>query len=179
MPELQQRLMKIKALVVDSDGVLTDGAMLFPEMGQSMVRFHIHDGLGIVLARRAGLEVAVVSGRSRIALSRRAEELGMTEVLQGVHNKVQALRNLARKRRWDLSEVAYMGDDLNDLPAMEIAGAALAVADAVEEVKRAAHWVSSKKGGDGAVREALETILEAQGRWQDAVQAYLAHLRTL
>jgi len=179
MSDLQERLAKIKALVIDADGVLTDGGILFPEVGQAVVRFHIQDGLGIVLARRVGLEVAVLSGRSRIALARRAEELGMTEVIQGVHNKVQALRALAARRRWALLEIAYMGDDLNDLPAMEIVGAALAVANAVEEVKRAAHWVAGKSGGEGAVREAIEVILSAQGRWEEAVRGYLEHLRNL
>jgi len=164
--------------VLDADGVLSDGGLLYAEKGEPLVRFHIQDGLGIVAARLVGLEVAIISARGSAALTRRAEELGISEVICKVADKAQALRGLAARHNWDLSEVAYLGDDWNDIPAMEIVGTALAVANAVAEVKEKAHWVSTRTGGNGAVREAIEAILSAQGKWQQAIQAYLDHHRT-
>nr|NIM04217.1 HAD hydrolase family protein [Armatimonadota bacterium]NIM22769.1 HAD hydrolase family protein [Armatimonadota bacterium]NIM66603.1 HAD hydrolase family protein [Armatimonadota bacterium]NIM75190.1 HAD hydrolase family protein [Armatimonadota bacterium]NIN04826.1 HAD hydrolase family protein [Armatimonadota bacterium] len=175
MDNAQTRLAKIKTLVLDTDGVLTDGSLLYLEDGQPLVRFSIQDGLGIVAARLVGLEVAIVSARLTAALARRGEELGIKEIVRGAADKGQALQELAKRRQWDLSEVAYMGDDLNDLPPMQIAGAALAPANAVNDVKKAAHWISIRTGGNGAVREAVEAILSAQGRWEQAIQAYLNH----
>jgi YrbI family 3-deoxy-D-manno-octulosonate 8-phosphate phosphatase len=173
MTSSQERLAKIKVLVLDNDGVLTDGGLLYLEAGPPTIRFDIQDGLGIVVARQAGIETAIISGRSSAALQRRATELGIKEILLGIDNKAQALRELTLRRGWNLSEVAYMGDDLNDLPAMALCGAALAPANAAPEVKAAAVLVTENRGGRGAVREALQTLLAAQDRWQAAVKQYL------
>jgi 3-deoxy-D-manno-octulosonate 8-phosphate phosphatase (KDO 8-P phosphatase) len=173
---LDKQLQNIKILVLDVDGVLTDGGLIYPEQGQPGMRFHIQDGLGIVVARQAGLEVAIISGRASAALTLRASQLGIVELVQGVTNKAHALQEMAARRGWNLTEVAYMGDDLNDLPAMVLAGAAIAPANAVAEVKATAQLVTTVAGGSGAVREAIETILRAQGRWEEAVKEYLAAL---
>jgi 3-deoxy-D-manno-octulosonate 8-phosphate phosphatase (KDO 8-P phosphatase) len=178
MSDLQERLAKIKVLVLDTDGVLTDGGLLYPESGESLVRFHIQDGMGVVAARLVGLKIAIISARKTAALARRAEELGITEVVYKAADKAEALRGLASRLGWNLSEAAYLGDDLNDIPPMKMVGAPLAVANAVAEVKEAACWVSTKEGGNGAVRETVETILSAQGRWEEAVEAYLEYHRT-
>jgi 3-deoxy-D-manno-octulosonate 8-phosphate phosphatase (KDO 8-P phosphatase) len=170
-------LAQIKVLVLDNDGVLTDGGLLFPEAGEPVIRFDIQDGLGIVVARQVGCETAIISGRGSAALTRRAAELGIKEVLLGVSNKAQALQDLAERRGWSLSEVAYMGDDLNDLPAMALCGAVIAPANAAPEIKAVAHLITENRGGRGAVREALQTILDAQGRWKEAVKKYLQILQ--
>jgi len=171
-------LKNIKALVLDTDGILTDGGLFYLETGEPLIRFDIQDGLAIVVARSAGLEVAIISGRRSEALILRAEHLGITEVIQGAVNKERALRELAARRGWQLSEIAYMGDDLNDLPALEIAGVRITVANGIPEAKEMAHLITTKCGGSGAVKEAIQIILEAQDRWKDAVQNYLSSLRS-
>lgn len=152
-------------LVLDVDGVLTDGSLYYTARGEALKRFHVHDGLAMVQASLAGLEVAVISGRASKAVLRRLRDLGVTEVHEGVADKARVLGNLMRRRRLVLQEIAVMGDDLPDLPLMRRAGLALAPANAVPEVRRAADWVARRRGGDGAVREAIEMLLRARGAW--------------
>jgi 3-deoxy-D-manno-octulosonate 8-phosphate phosphatase (KDO 8-P phosphatase) len=159
------RASRIRLLVLDVDGVLTDGGLLYGPSGEDRKRFHVHDGLALVAARQAGLQVAVLSSRASAAVARRMAELGVGEVLQGVGDKASALDALRERLGLETAEVAVMGDDLPDLGAMGRAGLALAPANAVPEVKRAAHWVGRRRGGDGAVREAVEMLLKARRRW--------------
>jgi 3-deoxy-D-manno-octulosonate 8-phosphate phosphatase (KDO 8-P phosphatase) len=147
------------------DGVLTDGGLLVSAGGEEIKRFHVHDGLALVAARAADLRIAVLSSRASVAVTRRMAELGVSEVHQGVADKAAALDTLRERLGLAVSEVAMMGDDLPDLPAMARAGLALAPANAVAEVKRAAHWVARRRGGDGAVREAVEMLLKARRAW--------------
>jgi 3-deoxy-D-manno-octulosonate 8-phosphate phosphatase (KDO 8-P phosphatase) len=171
--ERDERLARIRLIACDVDGTLTDGT-LFYGMGEGEVKaFHAHDGLGMVLARCVGLEVAWITGRRSDIVARRAKELGVTALLQGVHDKATALRTLAQERGLTLAEVAFIGDDLNDLPALRVAAIALAPANAVAEVRLAAHVVMEKNGGHGAVREAIERILHARGEYERAVLAYV------
>lgn len=156
---------RIELLVLDVDGVLTDGGLLLDARGQEWKRFHVHDGLALVAARRAGLRVAVVSARSSPAVERRMAELGVEEVHQGVADKAQVVGGLIERLGVTRSRVAAMGDDLPDLPVMMMAGLRLAPADAVREVRRAAHWVARRAGGHGAVREAVEMLLRARRAW--------------
>ncbi len=156
---------RIRLLVLDVDGVLTDGGLVYGASGEETKRFHVHDGLALVAARRAGLQVAVLSSRASAAVTRRMSELGVAEIHQGVADKAQALEALRERLGLRAAEVAVMGDDLPDLPAMSHAGLALAPANAVAEVKRAAHWVARRRGGDGAVREAVEMLLKARRAW--------------
>ena len=156
---------RIRLLVLDVDGVLTDGGLHYDPSGERAKRFHVHDGLAMVEARRAGLALAVVSGRSSAAVARRLAELGIAEVHQGVRDKCAVLIKLMARFGLDRAQVAVMGDDLNDLPSMRKAGLALAPRNAVREVRDAAHWVSRRAGGEGAVREALELLLRARRAW--------------
>jgi 3-deoxy-D-manno-octulosonate 8-phosphate phosphatase (KDO 8-P phosphatase) len=159
------RASRVRLLVLDVDGVLTDGGILVGAAGDETKRFHVHDGLALVAARGAGLQVAVLSGRASAAVTRRMAELGVAEVHQGVADKAAALDALRARLGLGIAEVAMMGDDLPDLPAMARAGLALAPANAAAEVKRAADWVARRRGGDGAVREAVEMLLKARRAW--------------
>ncbi len=155
----------IRLLVLDVDGVLTDGSLEYGTSGEETKRFFVQDGLALVAARRAGLSIAVVSGRASAAVTRRLSELGVTEVHQGVQDKLAAFESLIGRLKLKPGEVAVMGDDLPDLPLMKRAGLALAPANAVPEVRRAARWVSRRPGGAGAVRDAVEMLLKARKAW--------------
>jgi len=147
------------------DGVLTDGGLFVSAGGEEIKRFHVHDGLALVAARRAGLQIAILSSRASAAVTRRMTELGVGEIHQGVTDKAGALDALRERLGLAVGEVAMMGDDLPDLPAMARAGLALAPANAAAEVRRAAHWVARRRGGDGAVREAVEMLLKSRRAW--------------
>ncbi len=164
------RARKIRVLLMDVDGVLTDGhvnLLSLPDGTAVEIKaFHSHDGAGLKLAQLAGLRTGVISGRNSPAVERRAREVGMEFVYQGCADKLPAYQEILRTAGVRDAEVAYIGDDLPDLPVMERVGLALAVANAVPEVRRAAHTVTRRGGGDAGVREAIEFILKAQGRWR-------------
>jgi len=159
------RASRVRLLVLDVDGVLTDGGLFVSAGGEEIKRFHVHDGLALVAARRAGLQIAILSSRASAAVTRRMTELGVGEIHQGVTDKAGALDALRERLGLAVGEVAMMGDDLPDLPAMARAGLALAPANAAAEVKRTAHWVARRRGGDGAVREAVEMLLKSRRAW--------------
>jgi len=159
------RASRIRLLVLDVDGVLTDGVLIYGPSGEEIKRFHVRDGLAVQMARGAGIEVAVVSGRASAAVTRRMSELGIVEVHQGITDKAAELRALLGRLRIKAEETAVMGDDLPDLPVMKIAGLALAPSDAAPEAKRAAAWISRAPGGHGAVREAIEMLLRSRKAW--------------
>jgi 3-deoxy-D-manno-octulosonate 8-phosphate phosphatase (KDO 8-P phosphatase) len=165
------RARKIRVLLMDVDGVLTAGQVYLMPQGDGtaveMKAFHSQDGAGLKLARDAGLRTGVISGRESAATTRRAQEVGMEFVFQGRGEKVPAYEEILRVAGVRDSEVAYIGDDLPDLPILERVGLAIAVANAVEEVRRAVHHVTRRTGGDAGVREAIEGILKAQGKWRD------------
>jgi 3-deoxy-D-manno-octulosonate 8-phosphate phosphatase (KDO 8-P phosphatase) len=165
------RARKIRVLLMDVDGVLTAGQVyLMPQADGTAVEmkaFHSQDGAGLKLARDAGLRTGVISGRESAATTRRAQEVGMEFVFQGRGEKVPAYEEILRVAGVRDSEVAYIGDDLPDLPILERVGLAIAVANAVEEVRRAVHHVTRRTGGDAGVREAIEGILKAQGKWRE------------
>jgi 3-deoxy-D-manno-octulosonate 8-phosphate phosphatase (KDO 8-P phosphatase) len=163
--EAARRARGIRLLILDVDGVLTDGRLVYGPTGEETKVFYVRDGHAIVAARAAGLDVAVISGRDSAAVTRRFEDLGVREIHQGVRDKVALLPGLCARRSIGPREVAFMGDDLQDLPLLTRVGLALAPADAVREVRRAAHWISRLRGGSGAVREAVEWLLRARGAW--------------
>ena len=165
------RCRRLRLLLTDVDGVLTDGTVLFLPDGQEAKAFHIRDGLGIVLAHRAGLRTGLVSGRSSEAVARRAAELGMHVVRQGVTDKGAAFRDILREEALQPPEVAYIGDDLNDLPILTEAGLSAAPADAPLEVRAQAFMVTDAAGGRGCLRELVEAILKARGAWDDALRS--------
>jgi len=170
--KLEQRCQKIELIVSDVDGVLTDGHVVFDNQGIETKLFHIRDGLGIKLWQRAGHRFGLLSGRSSHIVKVRAAELGIDLVRQGFEEKLPVFQQVIEAGGWQADQVAYIGDDLPDLPVMHRVGLAIAVADAVTEVRSAAHLVTKLPGGAGAVREAIETILKAKGRWQDLIRRY-------
>lgn len=172
-PNLIMKARKIRLLVLDVDGVLSDGRLYFSDRGEEIKNFHIQDGLGIKLLARAGVETAVITGRSSSIVARRAENLGIRHVMQGREDKLIALEELSKSLALDLSSVAYMGDDLPDLAAIRRVGLGLTVANANHMVREHASWISQHNGGEGAVREACEFILRAQDKLQSLLDEYL------
>jgi 3-deoxy-D-manno-octulosonate 8-phosphate phosphatase (KDO 8-P phosphatase) len=171
--DVQQRAARIKLLLMDCDGVLTDGRIWIFENGEEQKGFHTRDGLGIDLWHRAGLKSGIISGRTSSAVERRAQTLGMTFIYQGCEDKRKAFANTVAEAGLTNAEVAFVGDDLNDIPLMLQSGLGVAVADAALEVREHAHYVTNALGGYGAIREVVELILKAQGRWKDLVKQYL------
>jgi 3-deoxy-D-manno-octulosonate 8-phosphate phosphatase (KDO 8-P phosphatase) len=157
---------------MDCDGVLTDGRIWIVD-GDDQKTFNTRDGLGLELLHRAGLSSGIISGRESSAVQQRAEALGVLFIYQAVENKVAAFEHILAKAAIEPSEVAYIGDDLNDIPLLRRSELAVAVANATEETKPHAHYVTRAAGGDGAVRETIELILKAQKRWDDLVKSYL------
>jgi 3-deoxy-D-manno-octulosonate 8-phosphate phosphatase (KDO 8-P phosphatase) len=168
----EARAARVEAIVFDVDGVLTRGDLIYGPDGDGLKTFDVRDGLGFALARQAGLRLALLSGRASEALRRRAADLKVDAMLEGVERKGAALIELCGIMRVKSAEVCYVGDDLIDLPAMREAGFPVAVADAVEEVRARAAWVTSRPGGAGAARETIEYILKAKGKWAVIVNQY-------
>lgn len=163
---------KLKLFVMDVDGVLTDGTLYFGANGEALKGFHVLDGMGISLAKKAGIIPAIITGRRSEIVAARAKELGIADVYQGRSDKRQAFQELLTHYGVISEETAYMGDDLNDLPLLKQVALAVAPANAVPEVKAVVHVVTEKAGGAGAVREALEYILKQQGHWDSLIEAY-------
>ena len=173
LASVEQRAKGIKLLLMDCDGVLTDGRLWLLPDGDEHKSFNTHDGLGLSLLHRAGLKSGIISGRRSQAVIRRASELGVEFVRQGDPHKIEAFEEMMRQAEVDENEVAFVGDDLTDIPIMQRAELAVAVADAVAEARSAAHYVTRARGGHGAVREVIELILKSQGRWNELVEQYL------
>lgn len=169
MTESPPNAAQIKMLVLDVDGVLTDGRLYYGNSGEELKAFNIKDGLGIKLLRDAGVKVAIITGRKSNIVDRRAQELGIDDITQGREDKRTALIELCERHALPVTHCAYMGDDLPDLGAITAAGLGMTVANGCEQVRDAADWCSVYDGGNGAVREACETILNAQGKLQSAL----------
>ena len=171
--DVQQRAARIKLLLMDCDGVLTDGRIWLFENGEEQKGFHTHDGLGIDLWHRAGLKSGIISGRTSSAVETRARALGMAFVRQGCEDKQEAFAEMLAQAGVTNGEVAFIGDDLNDIPLMMESGLGIAVADAALETRERAQYVTKTAGGQGAVREVIELILKSQGRWDELVKRYV------
>lgn len=169
-------LSNIKMLAFDVDGVMTDASMIYGPDGQTKV-FNAQDGLGIRLARVAGMNIVIITGNITPVVAQRAADLKVNAIFQNARYKAAGLKAASEKCGVKLEEIAYMGDDLNDLPAFELAGVSFAPANAVHDVKNAADYITERSGGHGAVREMIEQILKAQGKWEDAVKAFLEVLK--
>ena len=170
---IDRRASRVKLLLMDCDGVLTDGRLWLTEEGDDQKSFNTRDGLGLSLLHRAGLRSGIISGRNSRAVTRRAQELGIEFVRQGDPDKIEAFQQILQQAGVDENEVAFIGDDLNDIPLMQRAELAVAVADAVGETLSVAHYVTQARGGQGAVREVIELILKSQDRWNDLIDNYL------
>ena len=163
-PTRRPRWSAVRALVTDVDGVLTDGGLYYAESGDELKRFDVRDGQGLVLLREAGLLTAIVTRKQTTIVTRRARDLGITEVHQDVTDKAAVLTDLCARHGLAPAAVAYVGDDVGDLPAMRVVGLPIAVADAVRDVRRAAAFVTRAGGGRGAIREVCELILASRRR---------------
>jgi 3-deoxy-D-manno-octulosonate 8-phosphate phosphatase (KDO 8-P phosphatase) len=172
MPDLAARAAKIELLLLDVDGVLTDGSIVYTDAGEELKRFHVRDGSGLKLWHLAGKRSAIVSGRKSRAVERRAAELGVAPVFQGVPDKLPALGVLLTETGLRAEQVCAIGDDLPDLPVLRRAGLAVATADACAEVRKAADHVTAAAGGRGAVRDAVEWLLKLQGAWPELLRRY-------
>lgn len=171
-PEIHRRAQQIRLVVLDVDGVLTDGRIIYSDAGEEMKCFHVRDGHGIRMLQQVGIEVAVITGRHSRAVAHRTQNLQIVHVFQGVRDKLAVLQTLLLELALAASQTAVVGDDLVDLSMMQAAGLAVAVADAPLEVQQQAHWVTSVPGGRGAVRELAELILKAQGHWERLLRHY-------
>jgi 3-deoxy-D-manno-octulosonate 8-phosphate phosphatase (KDO 8-P phosphatase) len=183
----QVRARKIKLLLFDVDGVLTDGKLFFlPERGPSsggenltaqgsieFKGFHAHDGVAVSLARAGGIRTGLITRRFSETVALRARDLKLEFVSQGIQDKASAFLQIAKQAGLKPSEAAFVGDDVVDLPAMQVAGLAIAVENARTEVKKEAHYITPHAGGDGALRDAVDFILKAQGKWKEALERYL------
>jgi len=169
---VQKKASRIKLLLMDCDGVLTDGRIWILENGDDQKTFNVRDGFGLELFHRAGLKSGVISGRTSKALAQRAEKLGMTYVVQGRNDKLAVFEELMANAHVTRMETAYIGDDLTDIPLILAVELGVAVGDAAPEVQALAEYVTAAPGGSGAVREVVELILKSQGRWSDLVEEY-------
>ena len=168
----REKARRVRWLVLDVDGVLTDGRIILDGGDGEWKAFHVRDGQRLVLAARAGIRTVFLTGRSSRVVERRAAELGVHRVFQGAQDKGAIMELFFREEGALPEETAYLGDDIVDLPALRRAGLAAAVGDAVPEVRAVADWVAVANGGQGAVRELVEFILAAQGRWEAALASF-------
>lgn len=159
------RAKKIKLVICDVDGVLTDGKIIYDSSGNESKNFDVQDGLGLVLLKQSGIQTAIISARVSKVVAHRAKDIQIEHVFTGAFPKVVVYDQLTKKLNFKDNEVCFIGDDLPDLAIMKRVGLAVAVFNAVPEVKRAAHFTTRKRGGEGAVREVAEQILKAQGFW--------------
>ncbi|MDR1396491.1 MAG: HAD-IIIA family hydrolase [Desulfarculales bacterium] len=169
---MDSRARMIRLLVLDVDGVLTQGGITYDSEGERLQTFHVRDGMGLRLLQATGVETAIISGRLSVPVQARARDLGIEHIYLNERHKKPVLDSLLERLGLSPEQTAYMGDDLNDIPCLQIAGLAMAPADAVPEVRRLCHFISGFPGGQGAVRDACRMIMRAQGTWENAVQEY-------
>jgi 3-deoxy-D-manno-octulosonate 8-phosphate phosphatase (KDO 8-P phosphatase) len=174
MKAIVDRAARIRLAVFDVDGVLTDGSLYLGDDGQEYKAFHSRDGHGMKMLRRSGVEIGIITGRTSEVVRHRMINLGVTHVFQGQLNKLPAFEQLQRDLELAASQVAFIGDDVVDLPLMRRSGLAVAVADAHPLVRHHAHWVTPNPGGRGAARDVCEMIMEAQGTLEEQLAPYLA-----
>jgi len=172
-PDLSERAKKIKLLLMDVDGVLTDGSLYYTERGEEIKVFNVRDGLGIKLIQKVGIKTGVISGRDSKALLNRLKELGIDEIHLGHYEKLEVLEEITKRNSISYEEIAYIGDDYVDIPVLRRVGFPIVVGDAPAVVKEHALFITKNSGGRGAVREAIEFILELRGELKDLIEYYL------
>ena len=172
MENLKEIFSSIKWFIMDVDGVLTDGSIIYDSEGRELKVFSVKDGMGITLLHRAGIKTAIITSRNSPMVQRRAGELGITEVIQGARDKLELYFRLKEKEGFSDKEVLYIGDDYVDLPVMKVVGLPVTVPDAPVELKDTALYVTKRHGGKGAVREVAEMLLKAQGKFDEVIKTY-------
>jgi 3-deoxy-D-manno-octulosonate 8-phosphate phosphatase (KDO 8-P phosphatase) len=173
MEGLEEKIRPIKMLLMDVDGVMTDGGIFFGPGAMELRKFHVHDGIGVALAKAAGLLVGILTSKDSEAVRRRAKDLGMDEIQQNFFHKEEGYQNVLDKYGLKDEEIAYVGDDILDIPILKRVGLSFCVADAAEEVKSVSHYITRKKGGEGAIREVVDILLEGLGKKEKAVASIL------
>ena len=171
-PEIQQKCQSIRLLLSDVDGVLTDGKLIYSSSDVETKEFHVRDGLAVKLWKSGGYPFGLITARQSPAVQRRSEELGVDFLYQSRPRKLEAIEELAEREQYDLSEIAYVGDDLHDLSAVAAVGLGITVQDGVDEVKSVADLVTERKGGEGALREIVESILRLKGDWDRVIETF-------
>jgi 3-deoxy-D-manno-octulosonate 8-phosphate phosphatase (KDO 8-P phosphatase) len=169
---LKEKLKKIKMLILDVDGVMTDGRIIMDDEGRQLKNFDVRDGHGLKIIQRYGIGIVILTGRKSEVVNHRANDLEIKEVYQGALNKKEVFKGILLKHNLAASAVAFMGDDIIDIPVLIQVGFSAAVADAVDVVKKSVDYVTKNKGGHGAVRELCEMILQAQGKWPEIAEKY-------
>lgn len=167
-----RKVKSVTLLILDVDGVMTDGRIIMDDKGRETKNFNVKDGHGIKMLIRYGIDVVILTGRRSRVVDYRAKDLGIAEIYQGIHDKVSIFNEIIRNRTLSSESVAFIGDDIVDIPLLKRVGFAVAVADATEEVKKSVHYVTRNIGGNGAVREICDLILQYQGMWKDVLQKY-------
>lgn len=173
-PELRERIIPLRLLILDVDGVLTDGRIVINDHGEESKFFDVKDGHGLKVLMRCGLEVVWITGRKSHVVEYRAKDLGVQEYHQLIWNKVEVYEEILVRKGLAPAEVAYVGDDIVDIPLLKRVGFAVAVNDAVSEAKQAAHYITSQRGGRGAVREVCDLILQGQEKWDRLLARYFS-----
>lgn len=169
--EIKERAKKIKLLLLDVDGVLTDGRIVLGSYGDEIKNFDVNDGLGVILLKRAGLKCVIITAKYSKSVKMRSKQLGIDKIYES-HYKIGSLKDVIRRFKVKEEEICFMGDDLIDIPVLKRAGLAVAVPNAIPEVKSIAHYTTEKSGGRGAVREMCEIILKAQDKWESVTRKY-------
>ena len=170
---IKQRAKKVRMLILDVDGVMTDGRIIYDSRGNELKCFNVLDGMGLALLGQAKIKVALITAKGSKAVLRRARDIGAVEVKRNAIDKLTALSQILRKYKLSNKDICFIGDDLVDLPLIKRAGLAVAVAGACAEVKRAAHYITKTEGGKGAVREVIEVILRSQNSWRRVIKRFL------
>jgi 3-deoxy-D-manno-octulosonate 8-phosphate phosphatase (KDO 8-P phosphatase) len=173
MQTIKQRAKKVKMLILDIDGVMTDGRIIYDDRGNELKCFNVLDGMGLVLLHQANIKVALITAKGSKGVLRRAIDIGAVEVKQNTPEKLRPYNQILKKYNLKDEEICFIGDDLVDLPVMKRVGLAIAVANACSQAQKMAHYVTKKEGGKGAVREAIEIILRAQNKWRKLTQKFL------
>lgn len=169
---IEEKLKKIKMLILDVDGVMTNGSIIMDSDGRELKNFNVRDGHGLVMIQRHGIRVAILTGRTSAVVEHRARDLKITEVYQGALNKQEIFLQILEKNNLLQDEIAYLGDDIVDIPVLKRVGFSAAVADALELVKTSVDYVTLHRGGQGAVREICEMLLKAQNYWTEVAKRY-------
>ena len=168
----REKIKLIKLLILDVDGVLTDGKIIYNDRGEEIKAFHVRDGHGLKLLMRAGIGIALITGRKSKVVLHRARDLGIKNVYQRVTNKIEVYEKILKGEKLKDENVGFVGDDLVDIPVLKRVGFSAAVGDAIPEVREIADYVASKKGGEGAVREICELLLKVQNKWEEITERY-------
>ncbi len=168
----REKAKRVRLLILDVDGVLTDGQIVIDDRGVELKSFNARDGHGLKLLMRADIQVALLSGRESEATRRRASDLGISKIYQNIHNKIEAYQEIMNENGLADHQVGYVGDDLVDLPVLRRVGFAAVVSDSIDEIKPFADYITQRDGGKGAVREIIEFILKSQGKWKEVTARY-------